>query len=316
MMVVREDVVREMRRGRDLARDQSALVLVHEYVHALQDQHLGLHDAQDVERTIDGDNAFASLVEGDATLAMIGWVVDSQGHRLSSLTRDPTVLSGIVRSAPSVAGGAELEAAPAIVRAPLLSRYLDGLVYCAFLHGRGGFRFVDEAFGAPPVSTEQILHPDRFMSREMPETIAMPPFPALEAAGLRVHDEDTLGELEASVYFAQGTAHDRVASAAEGWGGDAIRVYVDGSGATAVVWFMSWDDEREAIEAEAAAARVRDLSGLERVPRQIVRRAGRALLVVRDLDLALQAGVIQEFDAFAAALPARRRILDGPGTEG
>jgi hypothetical protein len=311
VMVVREDVVAELRRGGDPARDQSALAIVHEYVHALQDQHLGLGDLQDAERSIDGDNAFASLVEGDATLAMIGLVVDAQGHRLSTLTRDPTILAGILRSSPGVAGGAELEAAPAIVRAPLLSRYLDGLVFCASLHGRGGFRWIDEAFERPPDSTEQILHPDRWLSRERPEVVLLPEWDELGAAGLRPHDEDTLGELEMSVYLAQGSREDRASAAAEGWGGDRLRVYTREDGTSAAVWFTSWDDEREAVQAEAAATRVRDLAGAERLPAQLVRRSGRALLVVRDLEPDLQAPVVRDFESFAGALPPRPgRVLD------
>lgn len=311
VMVVREDVVRELSRGGADARDQSALVLVHEYVHALQDQHLGLGEQQDEERTIDGDNAFASLVEGDATLSMIGWIVDAQGHRLSTLTRDPSILSNIVRASPTVAGGAELEAAPAIVRAPLLSRYLDGLVFSAHLHGSGGFRWIDEAFGRPPESTEQVLHPERYLNRERPETIAMPPFDALTEAGLEVHDEDTLGELEMGVYLAQGTDHDREERAAEGWGGDRLRVYRAPGGGTTVVWFTTWDNEAEAIEAEAAAARVRDLVPEPQRATHVVRRIGRALLLVRDLAPALHVPVLSEFDRFAQSLPRTPGRIEG-----
>ena len=43
--------------------------VVHELVHALQDQHLGLSQAMEQERTTDAENAFGALVEGDATLA-------------------------------------------------------------------------------------------------------------------------------------------------------------------------------------------------------------------------------------------------------
>ncbi|UJR81085.1 hypothetical protein [Sandaracinus amylolyticus] len=311
VMVVREDVVGELRRGGADARDQSALVLVHEYVHALQDQHLGLREQQEEERSIDGDNAFASLVEGDATLAMIGWIVDAQGHRLSTLTRDPTILANIVRSSPAVAGGAELERAPAIVRAPLLSRYLDGLVFTAHLHGSGGFTWIDDAFRRPPESTEQVLHPERYLNRERPETIALPAFDELTDAGLEVHDEDTLGELEMGVYFALGTSSDREAAAATGWGGDRIRVYRGPNGATSAVWFTTWDDEREAIEAEAAASRVRDHVPEAQRASHLVRRVGRALLILRDVDPALQPAVLDDFDAFAASLPHTPGRIEG-----
>jgi hypothetical protein len=306
VMVVREDVVDDLQRSEPSARDLSGLVLVHEYVHALQDQHLGLGEAHRVDRTIDAENAFASLVEGDATLAMLGWVVDRAGGRLSALTRDPAILRQLMRSAPG-AFGPELDAAPPIVRVPLLSRYVHGVIYCAYLHSRGGFRRLNDAFRNPPESTEQILHPERFVRGDHPEAVLLPELPELEAAGFAVHDEDTLGELETSVYFAQGTDQDRLEHAAEGWGGDRIRVYRRGD-ETAVVWFTTWDDVREALEAEAAARRVADAVPAPRRSNHLVHRNGRAVLILRDLPSALHAAVVRRFDAFAGSLPARAPV--------
>lgn len=314
VLVVREDVVDDLQREEDLAGAQSALVLVHEFVHALQDQHLGLGEAYRLERTIDGDNAFASLVEGDATLAMIGWALEKEGLRLEALTGNPALLRQLLDSALPV-GGPELEAAPPIVRAPLLSRYLHGVAYCAYLHGRGGFQWIDGAFRHPPESTERILHPERYERGDRLEAVSLPPLPELEASGYLVHDEDTLGELEMSVYFAQGTGQDRNPRAAEGWGGDRIRVYRRGE-ATAVVWFTTWDDEREAMEAEAAAIQVRNAIPEPRRAEHQVRRSGRAVLIVRDLPVPLQASVSASFEAFASSLPSRPRILDAPRTGG
>jgi hypothetical protein len=306
-MVVREDIVRDLMRAGDLARDESALAIVHEYVHALQDQHLGLAELQDIERSIDGDNAFAALVEGDATLSMIGLVADAQGQRLSSLTRDPSILAGIINTSSGMThGSSELLAAPSIVRAPLLSRYLGGLVFCATLHGRGGFRWIDEAFGSPPQSTEQVLHPDRWLTRDTPEEIQFAEWDELVTAGYRVHDEDTLGELELSIYLAQSTGEDRNLIAGEGWGGDRLRVYSGPNGQTAAIWFTTWDDEREAIEAEAAALRVRDLAPESRRATHRVRRVGRAVLIIRDLEPTLHGPIETSFEGFARSLPIRR----------
>ena len=312
VMVVRDDVVVDLARADPSRSTQSegGLVLVHEYVHALQDQHLGLHESEEAERSIDGDNAFASLVEGDATLAMVGFTMGTQGLSLSSLTRTPAMMRRVIASAPGVGGGPELAAAPAIVRAPLLSRYLDGFVFCGTLHGRGGYAGVDAAFRRPPESTEQVLHPERYLDGERPERVSIPPFDELAAAGLTVHDENTLGELELSVYLAQGGADDRAAAAAEGWAGDTLRVYRRPDGATAALWFIAWDTAAEALEAEDVATHVLHRLPVARQPEHRVARSGRALLVVRDLDPALHAAVLDDFEAFAAHLGERPRILD------
>src|SRR5262249_17957039 len=151
-LVVRDDVARDLRAmesaGRDPASAESAIVIVHELVHALQDQQLELgahyHFAPGHrERSGDESNAFASLVEGDATLAMIGWLAERQGGHLSSLTHNAQRLRSLISPDAMTSGGPALASAPAIVRAPLLSRYFDGMIFCATLHARGGFRIVD-----------------------------------------------------------------------------------------------------------------------------------------------------------------------------
>jgi len=302
-MVVRDDVARELRAlesaGRDPMNGGSAIVLVHEFVHALQDQQLQLgahyHYAPGHrERSGDEANAFAALIEGDATLAMMGWLAESSGHHLSQLTSDPQRLRDLVSPESMAGGGPELAGAPPIVRAPLLSRYFDGMLFCAALHARGGFRIVDAAHRDPPTTTEQVLHPDRYFAHEDGVAITIPALPELDALGYVAHDEDTLGELELSVWLALGSSHDRDAEAGTGWGGDRLRVYRDTNGATTSVWWTRWDDEAEAIEAEAAATRV--ASTLANVH---VHRVGSALEILIGAPDSAVAGIDAAFDAFA-----------------
>ncbi len=308
LMVVREDVATELdasaRGSRELG--EAEMVIVHELVHALQDQRLELGLHYEEERTIDGDNAFAMVVEGDATLAMVGHMIAQQGQPLRALTRNSAMLRMMIRDSPDAIRGQEMENAPPIIRIPLVARYLDGLVFCASLHGLRGWNGVDGAHRRVPVSTEQVLHPERYAAEELPDPIALPELPELLAAGLVQHEEDSLGELEMGIWFGLGDpATERDESAAEGWGGDRLRVYTDpaNGGATSVVWFTSWDDEGEAREAEAAARAVTAaLSASARQPAHVERR-GRAVLVLLDLAPTLKEPVRAAFDAFATALP-------------
>jgi hypothetical protein len=302
-MVMREDVARDLRAlrsaGRSIEGSESAMVLVHEYVHALQDQDLALGDHYDDERSIDAENAFASLVEGDATLSMIGWLALAQGGHLSSLTGDLATLRTMVQGGDVGGGnGAEMAAAPPIVRAPLLSRYLDGMLFCATLHGHGSFAAVDDAHRTLPVSTEQILHPDRYFAHEGPEAITLPELPAMAAEGYAPHDEDTLGELELSVWMAIGSSGDRDRVAAAGWGGDRLRVYRGPGTTTAAVWWTTWDDEAEAIEAERAVTIVGSHVFAVRG-----HRVGRALSILIDVPDAAAASIESTFDTWAGGLP-------------
>lgn len=296
-MVVRDDILAGLGRrgGGPTEEAESAAVLVHEYVHALQDQHLGLSALLERERSIDEDNALASVVEGDATLAMIGTLTDAAGVPLRALTSDPSRLGALLDAGLGSPRGEALASAPPIVRVPLLSRYFDGLMMCATVHGAAGWSGVDGLHRAVPTTTEQVLHPERLARGEGGEPVTLPAMPELEAAGWTVLDEDTLGELELSVFLGRGADRDRAAG--EGWGGDRVRVYVRGE-AQAAVWFTSWDDEAEAVEAEQA---------MRRTPRaaERVRRAGRGVLFVAGLDDALAAIVESAFIGWSASLPPR-----------
>jgi hypothetical protein len=298
-LVVRDDVMQAFGRGEDTNAEEGSdlsearIVLVHELVHALQDQHLNLFQNIHATRDTDADNAFHALVEGDATLAMIGYALERENIPLSRLTSNPAQIqsfSDVVRRSPLA--GTELEQAPAIIRVPLLSAYVDGLAFCASLHGLGGgFAAVDRAHASPPVSSEQVLHPLRFAEPDLPQQLTLPDLPELASAGYEVVREDTLGELEMGVYFGQGARESDAKRAADGWDGDRLRVYKSATQPPAVVWLSVWDSERDAQEAEAAAAHVARQFQTPPPDRWEVVRKAKKLLIVRDLAPQLRARI-------------------------
>lgn len=287
-LVVRDDIMRgfaQLNDDESGALAEARIVLLHELVHALQDQHLQLSEHIHAERDTDASNAFHALVEGDATLAMIGYALEREQVPLQRLTGNPAQVrsfSDVVRRSPLA--GSELEQAPAIVRVPLLSSYVDGLAFCASLHGRGSFDAVDRAHSDPPTSTEQVLHPERFAQLDVPTAVRLPPLPELDSAGYQVVREDTLGELEMGVYFAQAGTQNEAKRAAEGWDGDRIRVYSRAGYPTAVVWLSVWDSVLDAEQAQAAAERVLSAGNASLQPRSAVYRRGSSVLLLRDIE--------------------------------
>lgn len=308
-LVVRDDVMHAMGThvGDSLRLEEARLVLVHELVHALQDQHLKLSANIDKERTSDAENAFRSLIEGDASLAMIGYMFEQSGVPLRQLTSDPSRIRGIENSETRDAvgaGGEQLAGAPAILRVPLLSAYRDGLTFCAFAHSRGGWTAVDLAHDNPPGSTEHILHPEIWTSGQQADVVEIGDLPALTAAGFAPVETTTLGELETGVYFGLGQTQAEAERSAAGWGGDQVRVY-QGSGAqTPVVWFTTWDDRREAAEAEAAAQLASRQGPASERSQGRVQRVGRAVLILRHVPEPLHASIVAAFTSWSRRLPS------------
>ena len=297
-LVIREDVMAGLAGAFGPEQTQEArLVLVHELVHALQDQRLGLGESYEKERTADGDNAFRAIVEGDATLAMLAHALRQQGIPLSAAT-DGIQQMGDYLDLNALVRGEKLDDAPAILRVTLVAPYLRGLQFVAAVQGRGGWPGVNNAHRRPPTTTEQVLHPEKYFARERGEKIEIPDNDEVLAAGFERTEEDTLGELELSVYLGQGHPSGTDEVAAAGWAGDLLVVYTRGEEAAAV-WWTTWDTDDDAEEAFRAARAVSPRSSTERVERK-----GRSVLIVRGLPPKLHRHVRGDFTSFARRIKA------------
>ncbi len=299
-LAVRDDVMRGwMQPGADI--DEARVVIVHELTHVLQGQQLGLGEILDDDE-MDSDAAMAirAVVEGDATLAMFGWMLRARGMPLARVTGSEAGRA-LLRLPPNAgASGSALSSAPAILRATLVSPYADGLQLAVRTHAAGGFAAIDQLFRTPPPSMEQVLHPDKARIDERPDVLRWPEMPAVAAAGEAI-DDDTLGELELGVFLAQGSAEDRNLDAAEGWNGDRLRVVQragGGIGDALVLWATTWDADAEAVEAEQAVQGLRSAIGAFET-----HRVGRALLIHRGLEGDARSEALAAFDAMVAGLP-------------
>jgi hypothetical protein len=213
---------------------QLRLVLAHEMVHALQGQYLPLDSILHETSNNDRLTAAQAVLEGQATLVSID--VLASGQPVSSNPEFWELYREQVRqqqtSMPVFAR------APLVVREALIFPYLAG---AEFMHWWTSSPFRDSVPYGPrmPVSTEQILFPDRYARGDAPVPLAFPPDSA-------VLYEDVLGESEIRVLMARlaGVPQVRVASPI-GWGGDRYRVYETPLG-PALVWYVVWDDKKSA----------------------------------------------------------------------
>ena len=248
----------------------------HEYTHALQDQNFGLAGLE-LDAPGKGDQGMArlALVEGDATLLMTLWQIDnlSQAELIQLLgeSLDPAITG-------------PLEKVPAVLRESLLFSYTSGLTFTQRLHSSGGWAAVDAAFGKPPASTEQILHPEKYDSGEAPTIVDLPnDLAAKMGAGWSVGLEDTLGEFQLKLWLANaagGVATDQsnATKAAAGWGGDRVAVLDGPGGVTAVALSSEWDTASDAAEfATQAKLVVASLAGASTVVTSI---GGTRVLVI------------------------------------
>ncbi len=281
-------------------------VIVHELVHALQDQHFDLRQLEKLDPASDAATAFAALTEGDATLAMISFLaganveeVSGIGEAMKSLLEAPELMS----AASEISGGADLTTAPAWIRDSLLFPYAGGLAFCMEVRRVGGQKLVDYAFSTdPPRSSEQILHPEKWHAKRDDPVLLR--WPDLSAAlpGWRKVAEGELGEAGIQTLLREIPGNrDQAAAAAAGWGGDRFALY-EKDGRRVLVWWTEWDSEAEAREFRSAARRLRPGWRLETL-------SNRRVLVMRgDLGKGGRAAVRARLAAAEAVPPANPAI--------
>jgi hypothetical protein len=212
----------------------------HEYDHALQDQNFDLQKIQDgLDDKTDEALARQSLVEGDAYVLMTYWL---QGN----LT--PAELGEVIEASSDPEVQAALDKIPPIVQTQLTFSAIQGTQFVAGVQLGGGWEAVDSAFGDPPASTEQILHPEKFHGREAPVAVDLPDDLAAKlGSGWSVVLEDTMGEHQTSIWLGSPTVAAATDGAA-GWGGDRITMLAGPNDAWAIAWKTLWDSDDDADE--------------------------------------------------------------------
>jgi len=281
-------------------------LLVHELAHALQAAHSRLDEATLGLRE-HGDLAFAlgAFLEGDALWTAFRHL---ELEHWAPLPHPET----LAREMEQAWSGPEWQEVPRAVREPLVLQYPLGYALVHPLAQEGGTDALNAALARPPLSSEQLLHPERYGDpTEAPRFLELP---QLELPGCALRHRDTLGELGVRLWLAErrgpGSAVERPA---DGWEGDRLAVW-DCDGAAALAWVLRFESPAEARElAVVAEDAVGGMdAGLRAPPR--VEVAGSRLLISAGLEPAARERVLSEtkerrYADLAAFLAAHPEVL-------
>ncbi|MBI4171381.1 MAG: hypothetical protein HY511_01345 [Actinobacteria bacterium] len=200
--------------------------LLHELVHALQDQHFDLRRLALLTGRRDASLAAAAAVEGHATL-VAGVLAEGHGGR-----------SVLGHTAEHLREFLDLEASFATT---------TGLRFSAGLRNLGGNKAVFGSLRRFPETTEQIFHVDKFLARERALPIILP----VSVGPLELAADDTFGELDVRALLAVFSVP-RLDHVGEGWGGGRSALYRGAEGDATVLVALDWDTPHDAAQWEEA----------------------------------------------------------------
>jgi hypothetical protein len=189
--------------------------------------------------------AILALVEGDATLLMYQWYnqyATPYDKRDIALYRAPFSLPPEDNWPPYAAPNTDFS-------------YVGGSNFVYSLWKLGNWAEVNKAYNNLPVSTEQILHPDKYLKGELPVTMTVPDLLPVLGDNWEQISSDSLGEFMSYLLLAYGA--DNLAqvptadalTATAGWGGDHYVVYSSAATSQTVLaaeW--AWDSDKDAAE--------------------------------------------------------------------
>ena len=281
-------------------------VYAHELYHGLQDQHFDLQayiqDGQR-DRSLSDDEILArqAVVEGEATYVMTLWMLRNMLGATPPRAALQQVIAmqsqmdvGALRASMQQAGLASMlgddfssalestEDIPAFIIETLVGAYLKGLGFVFAIEERGWSEVEKLYTEYPPQSTEQILHPEKWLVRETPTRFEWPPLEAQDLFdGWDVLEQNVIGEMQWRIVFAEHGFGAEAEAAAAGWNGDRWAVLRHpGTGALMLLLRSTWDTEDDAIEFASAYERLLDVkyAGGEE-PTRVVRNGLDVLIV-------------------------------------
>jgi hypothetical protein len=226
-------------------------VIAHELTHALQDQHFNLKRFEKWPKgDSDAETAAHALAEGEATIVMYQYDFGEKGIPFD-VTKLPSLTELLL------AEGTDqddkkfpiLSHAPTVLKEGLQFPYFYGAGFVQAVLKKGGWARLNEAYATLPASTEQVMHPEKFLAGEAPVKLELADLSATLGRDWKRIDTDVNGEFGFQILLSEFIDKQKAKLAAAGWGGDRYATYEErATGDLVVAQFTTWDSDKDAEE--------------------------------------------------------------------
>ena len=223
--------------------DTQEPILAHELSHAIADQNFNLAKyIRQGRKSDDGAAARLAVMEGQATWLMSEYLA----HRLGQSLKNSPALARMM-SRMSEGGGQfpVFDQAPLYLRMTLLFPYTHGMLFQNEVIDKEGDAGFAEVFHHPPLSTQQIIHPEKYFEHVEPHVPTLPD-PHLPASYKELVS-GTMGELDHEVLLEQFAGKPRAEELAPHWRGSAFALRENKKESRLVLLYaVEWDTEEAA----------------------------------------------------------------------
>jgi hypothetical protein len=230
--------------------DSQETVLAHELSHALADQNYNLaRYIKQGRKSDDGSTARLAVMEGQATWMMSEYMARKAG---GSLLDSPQAAAAMANMTDEGDGQYPVfDNEPLYLKLTLVFPYTQGMMFQNAVIQRDHQEAFGEVFQHAPVSSQQIMHPDKYFAGVQP-TKPKVPDPHLPR-GYKGLVGGSLGELEHSIMLEQYTGKARAAELAPHWRGCTFELDENKKAGRVVLLYASeWDSEDAAARYFAA----------------------------------------------------------------
>jgi hypothetical protein len=234
----------------DLHTDAEKMALSHELGHALADQQFHLDKfIKEGAHSDDGSTARLAVMEGQAS-----WLMTVYLSKLSTgqAALPPGVLELMSNAVENSASQYPVfSKAPLYLRESLVFPYTSGMLFQNAIYEKLGKESFSEVFRRPPASTQQIMHPEKYLDRVDPDVPMLPHVPGPK----RFHKigDGTLGEFDFQALLDEYAGKDESVSLAPHVTGGIYELDEGKKDRHAVLlWSANWDSS------DAAARFLRD----------------------------------------------------------
>ena len=225
------------------------MTYAHEFNHVLQDQNYDMENGLKLnddycETDTEYCGATSALIEGDSVLTESLW------FQQYATREDYDDLLDYQESYSSPV----YDSAPPFMQEDLLFPYTKGYDFVNGLYEQDGWEAVDDAYRNPPVTTEQILHPEKYPA-DKPIVVEVPDLTQMLGEGWSEYERNVMGEWYSFLIFARPVSssftvdEEDAQAATEGWGGDTYVYYLkEDSQEYLFTWRSTWETTLDAEE--------------------------------------------------------------------